>query len=318
MKKISSKKANRGITLVALVITIIILLILAGISISAITQKGIFEKARQAEQKSKEAQELENLTLADYENKIENISGTRETTKSQYINSVTVDILVDTNKIEIEISTDFKDENKFLCYHYFVKNVDNNQIVKADVSKDNKIKVEGLNSNTNYDVYVSAYDIEDNCIKTNVKRITTLDKPVIEITDIAKLYYYNAAGDSMTIKPNDLYKILFNGNTNEGGKWVGILLNPVYSDTSIKFTVNAKIKLYAYGHYYSDTYGSSGADVIIQKYNESTNTYEYYKTVPTKADGKRYELLDLEKGQYNMKPAGKYVNFDEWEYELIK
>ena len=54
MKK-ELKKQN-GITLVALVITIVILLILAGISISALTQTGLFGKAKQAEQKSKEAQ----------------------------------------------------------------------------------------------------------------------------------------------------------------------------------------------------------------------------------------------------------------------
>lgn len=318
MKKTLNKKENSGITLVALVVTIIILLILAGISIAAITNTGLFSKAKQAEQKSKEAQELENLTLADYENEIENISSTREIAKSQYINSLNFKVLVDMNKIEIEISKDMKDETKFLCYHYFVKNVDTNEIVNANVSQNNKIKVENLDKNTKYDVYVSAYDIEDNYIKANIQRITTLDKLPLQITDISKIYYYNTDGKNMTIKPDDLYRILFNGNTNEGGKWVGILLNPVYSDTSIKFTVNAKIKLYAYGHYYSDTYGSSGADVIIQKYNESTNTYENYKTVPTKADGKRYELLELEKGQYNMKPAGKYVNFDEWEYELIK
>ena len=63
--KESKKKNIKGITLVALVVTIIIILILAGISISALTQTGLFVKAKQAEQKSKDAQELENLTLAD-------------------------------------------------------------------------------------------------------------------------------------------------------------------------------------------------------------------------------------------------------------
>ena len=68
MKK--ALKNSKGITLVALVITIIILLILAGISISALTQTGLFGKAKQAEQKSKEAQEQENAFLGDYENEI--------------------------------------------------------------------------------------------------------------------------------------------------------------------------------------------------------------------------------------------------------
>ena len=49
-------KSTKGITLVALVITIIILLILAGISISTLTNTGIFEKAKEAKQKSENAQ----------------------------------------------------------------------------------------------------------------------------------------------------------------------------------------------------------------------------------------------------------------------
>ena len=61
---------NKGITLVALVITIIILLILAGISISALTQTGIFGKAKQAEQKSKEAEQNQTTTLGTYEKEI--------------------------------------------------------------------------------------------------------------------------------------------------------------------------------------------------------------------------------------------------------
>lgn len=46
---------NRGITLVALVITIIILLILSGITIQALTGTGLFEKAKQAANESKYA-----------------------------------------------------------------------------------------------------------------------------------------------------------------------------------------------------------------------------------------------------------------------
>ena len=68
-------KKSKGITLVALVITIIILLILAGISISALTQTGLFSRAKQAEQKSKDAQEEENTTLGTYENEINEYLG---------------------------------------------------------------------------------------------------------------------------------------------------------------------------------------------------------------------------------------------------
>ena len=61
---------NKGITLVALVITIVILLILAGISISTLTNTGIFQKAKDAKQKSENAQKEEESFLSEYEKEI--------------------------------------------------------------------------------------------------------------------------------------------------------------------------------------------------------------------------------------------------------
>ena len=69
MKKIL--KNTKGITLVALVITIIILLILAGISISALTNTGIFQKAKDAKQKSENAALDQNTKLDEYENELD-------------------------------------------------------------------------------------------------------------------------------------------------------------------------------------------------------------------------------------------------------
>ena len=69
MKKIL--KNTKGITLVALVITIVILLILAGISISALTNTGIFQKAKDAKQKSENAALDQNTKLDEYENDID-------------------------------------------------------------------------------------------------------------------------------------------------------------------------------------------------------------------------------------------------------
>ena len=64
-------KSTKGITLVALVITIIILLILAGISISTLTNTGIFEKAKEAKQKSENAQKEEDRLISEYEKEID-------------------------------------------------------------------------------------------------------------------------------------------------------------------------------------------------------------------------------------------------------
>ena len=63
-------KKAKGITLVALVITIIILLILAGISISVLTNTEIIQKAKEAKQKSENAKMQENEYMYSYEKEI--------------------------------------------------------------------------------------------------------------------------------------------------------------------------------------------------------------------------------------------------------
>ena len=59
------KRESNGITLIALVITIIVLLILAGVSISMLTgQNGILTQAQNAKNKTEEAEEKERIQLA--------------------------------------------------------------------------------------------------------------------------------------------------------------------------------------------------------------------------------------------------------------
>ena len=64
-------KCKKGITLVALVITIIILLLLAGITIAQLTGNGLFKKTLKAEEESNLAQILEHIKLIVYEKNIE-------------------------------------------------------------------------------------------------------------------------------------------------------------------------------------------------------------------------------------------------------
>ena len=130
-------KKSKGITLVALVITIIILLILAGVAISQLTNSGLFTKSREAEQSQKRAEAIEdinlkiaeaqmekegNATLADFvkvlkedENNVYNVklektaqlkSGSKNETEVTAAEAIYV-----TNEkygVEVEISNDFK------------------------------------------------------------------------------------------------------------------------------------------------------------------------------------------------------------------
>lgn len=72
-------KSQKGITLVALVITIIILLILAGISIASLTGSDLFGKAKQAAEDSHTAAREENQTLIEYEQWLDNYAVTNYT-----------------------------------------------------------------------------------------------------------------------------------------------------------------------------------------------------------------------------------------------
>ena len=77
MKKTNGQK---GITLVALVITIIILLILATISIQALTNTGLFQKANEAKEKTENATENQATILNEYEDELNKyISGNVKT-----------------------------------------------------------------------------------------------------------------------------------------------------------------------------------------------------------------------------------------------
>ncbi len=68
--KIMKKNKDKGITLIALVITIIILLILAGISISALTNQGLFKNAKAAQNATEKAEKEQGQRLNEYEDEI--------------------------------------------------------------------------------------------------------------------------------------------------------------------------------------------------------------------------------------------------------
>lgn len=67
-------KAQKGITLVALVITIIVLLILAMVSISIVNQQGLFDRANNAATTYNKAAEGEQANITEAEKIIDNYS----------------------------------------------------------------------------------------------------------------------------------------------------------------------------------------------------------------------------------------------------
>ena len=77
MKKLKEelKYGKKGITLISLVVTIIVLLILAGITITTLTgENGILNRAKEAKNKTEEAQEKESLELAVISSQMEDVN----------------------------------------------------------------------------------------------------------------------------------------------------------------------------------------------------------------------------------------------------
>ena len=86
--KIRSLRMQKGITLIALVITIIVLLILAGVTIATLTgDNGILTRASESKEKTGKAQEEENLKLAVTSSQMKNVN-TREITKENLENAI--------------------------------------------------------------------------------------------------------------------------------------------------------------------------------------------------------------------------------------
>ena len=79
-------KSIKGITLVALVITIIILLILAGITISSLTNTGIFGRAKEAKEKTQQAQRNEQEVLSQYMDELNKQSSDEKFEKTKGVN----------------------------------------------------------------------------------------------------------------------------------------------------------------------------------------------------------------------------------------
>ena len=101
-----NKNKDRGITLVALVITIIILLILAGITISSLTNTGLFGRAKEAKEKTQAAEANQAKTLNEYEDELNKYtSGTPTTPPAPQIKKVADNIgsvLSTTDNTELE------------------------------------------------------------------------------------------------------------------------------------------------------------------------------------------------------------------------
>ncbi len=150
---------NRGITLISLVITIVILLILAGISIAQLTGNGLFENAKSAKEKYKNSQDKEDSILKEYEELIGNRDNTEQKSDfyitTPYVGTSQLTVKVDKSSIKETIKK----------YIYIVGE-------KVIESEDTEILVTDLQSETNYDITVVAVTNDNKHLIGTINRTT--------------------------------------------------------------------------------------------------------------------------------------------------
>lgn len=208
-------KNNKGITLVTLVITVIIMLILAGVTLNMVMgDNGIIEKAKIAKQKIYEAQEEENIKLANLENRITNRDLAIDEEK---LNKLIEDKINEKTSAKIFIGNQLTNilgnSDSVVDVNNFTVTEDGKYIINY-VSKCNWgadgnfiIFIYKNNVATAGNSYSNAIEMTNECGFLNVTDIQELKKnDVIKI----KIYQYNN-GNNPALAQNDL-KLIKVGN----------------------------------------------------------------------------------------------------------
>ena len=201
------KRNQRGITLIALVITIIILLVISAVAISLITgQDGFFAKSNNSRVKytdssQEEADKLNNLvSLSDayiQANRGNDDYSTEGTNNSNYTSTVIGDftpVIVSKAATVIAISNNLSnnDRDNVLGYAYFINGIG------VEFSKNATVTISGLTASTEYSITIIAMDKYGKVKESETISDTTLDKIFLFKNGVE--FNYDIAEDFQTFK----------------------------------------------------------------------------------------------------------------------
>jgi|GEM_PF-5315840 Tfp pilus assembly protein PilE len=285
---------KRGITLVALVITIVILLILAGISIIGLTKAGVLKNAELAKEEYQKSVKKEENDL----NKInEYIKGNREnnTKESELIQEVTFEV-IETKGISIKVQINVKETNENDARGYFV--YINDEVVA--VKDENIIKIEKLNMATEYKIKCGVIDKNGNIKESSENKVQTLEKEVLYDgvdSSIFEPFRVDSASSYEAYGQKNGYYII---NALDSNGRAGININNKIDLTNIKkIIVNTDL---------SNNYGSSFIGTIyLGICNQKNNSIDFIKSInySTNATKNERKILELDvsdiEGEYYIK-----------------
>ena len=155
---------NSAITLIALIITIIVLLILAGVTLTMLMgENGIIKKAQLAKEKTNEAQIEEEKNLKSLEEQINNYNSRENgVSESQYIKEFNPIILAETN-INIKVSNSLEDGEDSEIYGYLF--LLDGKVVSMQQNKEYVYL--DLNKGQEYEISIIAIDKQGNFKKSS-------------------------------------------------------------------------------------------------------------------------------------------------------
>ena len=206
-------KKNKGITLVALVVTIVVLLILAGVSINLVLgNNGIIAKAKDAETKSAEASQNDLKGMSDLEDEMDKQLGTCDPLKkipTKILEEAKVDFVKEKTKVE------FSDGNVIIPEGFKIADVPASKVQDGVVIED---------KDRNQFVWVPVATIADykrTAYSTNVateETDTATNSIKIKYNSSLYNYYFTEAMPDDEKKSVDTYKGFYIGRYEAGDK----------------------------------------------------------------------------------------------------
>ena len=234
MKK--QKIYEKGITLIALVITIIVLLILAGVTLRIVMNGGIISKSQTAVDKYTEESAREKLSLALVEYKMGILSGESKDLQKDYLDKINAEI-IDITDIEYVIELD---GYEFVVDKATLKIISGSKSggVKpiVEVSKyqqDGSKIVEG----EKYETLVLTVKVSNKSELTSIDEVILKDEKGNIINPIESIIGDSTADKSFIINKNGKYTAIVKGTKNEVQKR-GKKEIEVNSVTNIIYTVS--------------------------------------------------------------------------------